>query len=664
MALFKCKMCGGDLEILDGGSIAECEYCGTKQTVPSDMNENMQNLFNRANTLRIKSEFDKAEKLYEKIIQSDTTQSEAYWGLILCKYGIEYVDDPVTFKKIPTCHRASYDSVIADEDYKSALENADFAQRALYEEQAKEIDRIQKDIVALAQKQETYDVFICYKETDANGQRTHDSVIANDIYYQLTQEGFKVFYAAITLEGKLGNAYEPIIFAALNSSKVMLAIGTKPEYFNAVWVKNEWSRFLKVMKNDRSKMLIPCYRDMDAYELPDEFAHLQSQNMAKIGFINDVVRGIKKVIVKNEHNAVKGTVITDSVSNFSTLLKRAFMFLEYGDWKSADEYAERVLDQEPECADAYLCKLMAELKVTKKENLKNCEKPFDQDGNYQITLRFADDTLKDFLTDAINHIKLRNEQEYIEQLYNAALIKMENANNENAYLLAARLFRDIITYKNSNELADECTKKAEEARQKGEKEKQKCIEIAKIGNKINIVFILLWLSGAFAGLGLLNAKYLTHDGFAPVFTVISNLIICGILLLLYSFNNKYRVLKIDAREQSDFKNIKVKHNFILLLVAFIEICTIVIFLCDKWIITVSDLYVIPYLCIIAFVANLVMMAIYLVRIYDKKNMVIAVRVTVIAVALGISIWMIYEFCNDMESYKYMREIQQLFSKLA
>jgi hypothetical protein len=74
--------------------------------------------------------------------------------------------------------------------------------------------------------------------------------------------------------------------------------------------------------------------------------------------------------------------------------------------------------------------------------------------------------------------------------------------------------------------------------------------------------------------------------------------------------------------------------------------------------------VIPYLCIIAFVANLVMMAIYLARIYDKKNMVIAVRVTVIAVALGISIWMIYEFCNDMESYKYMREIQQLFSKLA
>lgn len=112
MALFKCKMCGGDLEIAEGVSIAECEYCGTKQTVPKSMDNNLKNLFNRANTLRIKSEFDKAERLYEKIIQADPTQPEAYWGLILCKYGIEYVDDPDTFNKIPTCHRTSYDSII------------------------------------------------------------------------------------------------------------------------------------------------------------------------------------------------------------------------------------------------------------------------------------------------------------------------------------------------------------------------------------------------------------------------------------------------------------------------------------------------------------------------------------------------------------------------
>lgn len=110
MSIIKCKMCGGDLNIAENVTVAECEYCGTKQTVPTSKDESLQGLFNRANTLRLKSEFDRAESLYDKIIQSDETQAEAYWGLILCKYGIEYVEDPATFKRIPTCHRASFDS--------------------------------------------------------------------------------------------------------------------------------------------------------------------------------------------------------------------------------------------------------------------------------------------------------------------------------------------------------------------------------------------------------------------------------------------------------------------------------------------------------------------------------------------------------------------------
>lgn len=181
MAIFKCKMCGGDLDVQGGASVSECDYCGTRQTVPTVNNDAIQSLFNRANTLRSKCEFDKAEKLYKKIIQADSTQPEAYWGLILSKYGIEYVEDPKTFKRIPTCHRSSFESIIADSDYKSALEFADSLQRTLYEDEAKEIDRIQKEVLELSKKEKPYDIFICYKETDNNGQRTPDSVLANDI---------------------------------------------------------------------------------------------------------------------------------------------------------------------------------------------------------------------------------------------------------------------------------------------------------------------------------------------------------------------------------------------------------------------------------------------------------------------------------------------------
>ncbi|MBQ6508536.1 MAG: toll/interleukin-1 receptor domain-containing protein [Flexilinea sp.] len=364
MAIFRCKMCGGDLEVQEGATSCVCEFCGTRQTLPSNQDENLQGLFNRANVLRIKSEFDKAADIYEKILQIDQSEAEAYWGLILCKYGIEYVEDPATYKRIPTCHRASYDAVTTDEDYKNALKYADTVQREIYETEAAKIDEIQKGILAIAQKESPYDVFICYKETDDSGNRTQDSVIANDIYYQLTHEGFKVFYAAISLEDKLGSEYEPVIFSALNTAKVMLVLGTKPEYFNAVWVKNEWSRFLKLMKKDRSRLMIPCYKDMDPYELPEEFAHLQAQNMGKIGFINDLVRGIQKVIGKNQTQPAAVSVQASPAapvytSNVNALLKRGNMALEDGEWEKADDFFEQVLNQDAECAEAYWGKFLA-----------------------------------------------------------------------------------------------------------------------------------------------------------------------------------------------------------------------------------------------------------------------------------------------------------------
>ena len=34
MSTFKCKMCGGTLEIEPNETIATCEYCGTQQTLP------------------------------------------------------------------------------------------------------------------------------------------------------------------------------------------------------------------------------------------------------------------------------------------------------------------------------------------------------------------------------------------------------------------------------------------------------------------------------------------------------------------------------------------------------------------------------------------------------------------------------------------------------
>ena len=163
MAVFKCKMCGGELNITAGVSVCTCEYCGTKQTVPAADNEKKMTLFSRANRLLRACEFDKAAGVLESIVADFPEEAEAYWDLVLCKYGIEYVDDPATGKKIPTCHRSSFDSVFDDANFEQAKENADMEARKVYREEAKTIEELRKDIIEVSGKEDPYDIFICYK---------------------------------------------------------------------------------------------------------------------------------------------------------------------------------------------------------------------------------------------------------------------------------------------------------------------------------------------------------------------------------------------------------------------------------------------------------------------------------------------------------------------
>ena len=177
----KCKMCGGDLRIVAGSTVAECEYCGTKQTLPKLDDEHKANLYDRASHFRRLNDYDKAQSIYEQILAEDKTDADVYWSLVLCRYGIEYVEDPHTHKRIPTINRTQYISILFDVDYLSALQYADPVQKEIYEAEAKVIDKIQKGILSISKSEEPYDVFICYKETDDTGKRTLDSVLAQDL---------------------------------------------------------------------------------------------------------------------------------------------------------------------------------------------------------------------------------------------------------------------------------------------------------------------------------------------------------------------------------------------------------------------------------------------------------------------------------------------------
>lgn len=526
MAILKCKMCGGDIEVSADNTYGTCEYCGSTMTLPKIGDEQRANLYNRANHIRRQNEFDKALGVYERIIDEDDTQAEAHWGAVLCRFGIEYVEDPASHERIPTCHRASYDSILNDVDYLAALKyTTDSYTKSLYEKEAKYIAEVQKNILSISQKENPYDVFICYKESDESGSRTKDSALAQDVYYQLTNEGFKVFFSRITLEDKLGQAYEPYIFAALNSAKVMVVIGTKSEYFNAVWVKNEWSRYLNIMKKDKSRLLIPCYQGMDAYDLPEEMSMLQSQDMGKIGFIQDLVRGIKKVLDTDKKPSESQSASTPVAPGVESLLKRAELFLEDKDWSRAREYFDKVLDIDPECAAAYAGKFCVEQKYCKLEQMAKDAELFakvDADqrirqmcrsgqkfqaikdirartgldlkeamayvdklvasagqekpgqiasGDYQKAMRFADNAMKEQLHRYEESAKALAKEKSRKVDYDYACEKQHDTLTIEQVEEIAALFESLLDYADSAERAKNCHQRAEKMRHKELEEK-------------------------------------------------------------------------------------------------------------------------------------------------------------------------------------------------
>ncbi len=384
-------MCGGEQNLPDGVFSGTCPYCNSLTTFPRVSEEYIRTLYNRAEQLRRNNDYDRAIEAYSQLIAAAPEEPEAYWGSVLCRFGIEYVEDPVTHERIPTCHRVQFDHLLSDADYLNAIKYAGSVEKEIYRKEAERIANVQKDILAISNREEKFDIFICYKENDARGKRTIDSVIAQDVYNDLTKAGYKVFFARITLESKLGAQYEPYIFAALNSAKIMLVIGSCQEHFNAVWVKNEWSRFIALMKKDRSKLLIPCCKNMDFYDMPKELSIFQAQDMNKIGFMQDILHGIQKVIIRSD--SAPAAPSTAATGKNHPLLRRAKIFLKEANYSSAYQYCEKALDQEPENGWAYFYELLAELNCSNEEQLREFFH-IDRHELFRKALEFADDELR------------------------------------------------------------------------------------------------------------------------------------------------------------------------------------------------------------------------------------------------------------------------------
>lgn len=412
MGALKCKMCGSNLEIEDSITVCKCEKCGTSQTVPDIEDDKELKLFERAGRLRFNCDFDKAAGIYNTITDSYPEEAEGYWGLVLCKYGIEYADN-ASGKKVPVCHRISYDSVMDDEDFELVMENSDSESRAIFREEAKIIEENRKKYIQIAESEQPYDIYISYRAKDDNGDKTAVSEIAGHLYNKLTSAGYRVFLSEAALKGKKRSECEPYIYSALNSANVMLALGTSYDDYNDVWVKNEWNRYLEIAEKNKNKCLIPCYKDVDEYDIPKEFAGLKVCQLGNDDTFNNIMAEIANVVKPESVNQpapepekaepaeeieLEEIEIIEPV-DINKLLDEGFSAISDKNWKKANKLFFQVLDEEPDNSKAYWGQLLVQQECTNAremaDNLYLQVIGNTSDNTYELEIRDRRQEIKD-----------------------------------------------------------------------------------------------------------------------------------------------------------------------------------------------------------------------------------------------------------------------------
>ena len=412
MGGLKCKMCGSNLDIGDSITVCKCEKCGTSQTVPDIEDDKELKLFERAGRLRFNCDFDKAAGIYNTITDSYTEEAEGYWGLILCKYGIEYADN-ASGKKVPVCHRISYDSVMDDEDFELVMENSDSESRAIFREEAKIIEENRKKYIQIAESEQPYDIYISYRAKDDNGDKTAVSEIAGHLYNKLTSAGYSVFLSEAALKGKKQSDCEPYIYSALNSANVMLALGTSYDDYNDVWVKNEWNRYLEIAEKNKNKCLIPCYKDVDEYDIPKEFAGLKVCQLGNDDTFNNIMAEIANVVKPESVNQpapepekaepaeeieLEEIEIIEPV-DINKLLDEGFSAISDKNWKEANKLFFQVLDEEPDNSKEYWGQLLVQQECTNAremaDNLYLQVIGNTSDNTYELEIRDRRQEIKD-----------------------------------------------------------------------------------------------------------------------------------------------------------------------------------------------------------------------------------------------------------------------------
>ncbi|MBU2650984.1 MAG: SUMF1/EgtB/PvdO family nonheme iron enzyme [Bacteroidetes bacterium] len=143
----------------------------------------------------------------------------------------------------------------------------------------------------------SHDIFISFKNLDSKGKQTRDSKLAKELYDYLTESGYTVFFSNESIKKTGTSQYKKAINDALDTSSILIVVGTSKDHIESEQVKFEWESFYDDILNLRKPVgQIYSYIDgMSIEELPrplrirQAFIHSNKSKENILGFIRNAL---------------------------------------------------------------------------------------------------------------------------------------------------------------------------------------------------------------------------------------------------------------------------------------------------------------------------------------------------------------------------------------
>lgn len=378
-----------------------------------------ENLFKQAEDYQFDRKYEQAEEAYRRLIVAGEQSAEIYWRVLLCHYGVKYRKSDEKNQYIPTILQPDLTDPAEMSDRKNL-----FAQCKTEEEKqhyARELARIDNILEAyrLHRNDAKFDVFISVKQKDG-ANYTVDSKKATDLFYKLKEWGFKVFNSDSALTpSPAGELFEPYIISAILSSRVMIVVGTKKEYMNADWVRDEWTRFSWLKKREEkasghSKRLLFCYlaNGMQPEDIP-EGLDFDIQHMIEDLGAESVLRESLKSVFPEKFTVQPPPPLQPPIDpalwekEKEELLKKrldlAMTFIRQGRFQKAEAELDDpdLLRVSPNNPDIWLCKALIRANARTVDDLYYAGPELKQNEEFKTAIEKATGALKKQLQECL-----------------------------------------------------------------------------------------------------------------------------------------------------------------------------------------------------------------------------------------------------------------------